>query len=154
MATEIERKFLVNKELLPEAAKKITIIQAYLQTDPGRTTRVRITDESAFLTIKGKMVGFSRPEFEYEIPVKDAKELMQLAVSSPIEKVRHLIYVEGRKWEVDFFEGKNQGLVVAEIELPSENEQFDLPVWINEEVTGDIRYHNSYLANHPFIDWE
>lgn len=154
MAVEIERKFLVNEKLVPQAAQKIAMVQAYLHADPDRTIRVRIAGEKAFLTIKGRMVGFSRPEFEYEIPVADAREMMQMAVSFPVEKVRHIIYFDAKKWEVDFFEGENTGLVLAEIELPDENEPVRLPPWIKMEVTGQIQYHNSYLAIHPFLSWE
>ncbi|MGQ7870407.1 CYTH domain-containing protein [Sunxiuqinia sp. sy24] len=154
MSIEIERKFLVDEQLLPEAEQKIEMIQAYLQTDPERTIRVRITDDSAYLTIKGKMVGISRKEFEYPIPVNDAHELVKLAVYPPIEKVRHHIFVDGRKWEVDFFEGVNQGLILAEVELLHEDEGVRIPSWIREEVTGQVQYHNSYLAQHPYSTWE
>ncbi len=154
MAIEIERKFLVDEKLLPVAEKEITMAQAYLQADPERTVRIRLTDQSAFLTIKGKMIGFSRMEFEYPIPPEDARELFNLAMYPPVEKVRHLIWVDGKKWEVDFFTGSNQGLVLAELELPNENEQVDLPPWIKTEVTGQEKYHNSYLAQHPYSEWE
>lgn len=154
MALEIERKFLVNEELLPQASQKINMMQAYLQTDPERTIRVRIADDRAYLTIKGKMVGIARKEFEYPIPVEDARELAKLAVHSPIEKVRHYIVDDGRTWEVDFFEGLNQGLVLAEIELSSEDEAFNQPGWVGEEVTGQVQYHNSYLAQHPYSTWK
>ncbi|WP_339734050.1 CYTH domain-containing protein [uncultured Sunxiuqinia sp.] len=154
MATEIERKFLVNEKLLPAAEQKIVMVQAYLQADPERTVRVRLADGSAFLTIKGKLVGFSRKEYEYPIPLEDARELLDLAIYPPIEKVRHLIWVDGKKWEVDFFAGANQGLVLAELELPDENEQVELPPWIKTEVTGLVKYHNSYLSQHPYLEWK
>ncbi|KOH43151.1 CYTH domain-containing protein [Sunxiuqinia dokdonensis] len=154
MAIEIERKFLVDEDLLPTADAKIAMVQAYLQADPERTVRVRLTDDSAFLTIKGKLVGFSRKEFEYPIPVEDARELLELAIYPPVEKVRHLIWVDGRKWEVDVFSGANLGLVLAELELPNENEQVDWPSWIKSEVTGQVKYHNSYLSQHPYRDWK
>ena len=154
MSLEIERKFLVDPNLLPEADRKIAMVQAYLQVNPERTVRVRIADDSAYLTIKGKMVGISRSEFEYPIPLSDAKELLKLAVYPAVKKVRHEIYVDGKKWEVDFFEESNQGLVLAEIELSSENEFVQLPPWIKEEVTGQIQYHNSYLSQYPFASWD
>ncbi len=154
MATEIERKFLVDEKLLPAAEKKIAMVQAYLQADPERTVRVRLTDESAFLTIKGKLVGFSRKEYEYPIPPKDARELLDLSIYPPVEKVRHLIWVDGKKWEVDFFAGANQGLVLAELELLSESEQVNLPAWVATEVTGQVKYHNSYLSQHPYREWK
>ncbi len=153
MAIEIERKFLVKKELVPEADKCIRMHQAYLCIEPERTMRVRIADDRAFLTIKGAMSGISRMEFEYEIPEKDARELLKLAISSPVEKVRKIIFEEGKKWEVDFFEGENIGLVLAEIELKTAEETVILPDWIAEEVSGDIRYHNSQLSQHPFSKW-
>jgi adenylate cyclase len=154
MSIEIERKFLVNEKLVPKAEREIAMVQAYLHADPDRTIRVRIAGNSAYLTIKGRMVGFSRPEFEYEIPMKDAREMLQMAATQPVEKVRHEIYVDGKKWEVDFFEGANKGLVLAEIELSDESEQIQLPDWIREEVTGQIQYYNSYLAKYPFMGWE
>ena len=154
MPLEIERKFLVHEEFLPEADHKIQIVQAYLHTDPERTVRIRIAGDQAFLTIKGKLKGIVRPEFEYRIPVEDANELIKLAEWYPIEKVRHLIYQDEKKWEVDFFDGQNKGLVLAEIELAQEDEHITLPPWIRREVTGDVRYHNSYLAQFPFNSWE
>jgi len=154
MAIEIERKFLVDEKLLPAAGEKISMVQAYLQADPERTVRVRLTNESAFITIKGKLVGFSRKEYEYAIPADDARELIELAIYPPVEKVRHLIWFDGRKWEIDFFTGANQGLVLAELELSDEDEQVDLPPWIKTEVTGQVKYHNSYLSQHPYLEWK
>lgn len=154
MSVEIERKFLVYEDLIPEADEEITMVQAYLQAEPERTVRVRIAGDQAFLTIKGIMHGISRSEFEYEIPLQDAEELIKLAVWEPIKKVRHLIFQHGKKWEVDFFEGENQGLILAEVELQNEDETVDLPSWIKREVTGDFHYHNSFLAQHPFSNWK
>ncbi|WP_159520046.1 CYTH domain-containing protein [Sunxiuqinia indica] len=154
MAIEIERKFLINEALLQEPVKKISMVQAYLQTDPDRTIRVRIADEAAYLTIKGRGNGISRPEFEYEIPVDDAEELLKLAVYPPVEKDRFHIVVNNRTWEVDFFKGANKGLFLAELELDAENESFEMPVWITKEVTGQEKYHNSYLAKYPFSTWK
>ncbi len=153
MAFEIERKFLVdtNKWTPTDAGAKL--IQAYLGLDPLPVVRVRIKGEKAFLTIKGPSRTISRPEFEYEIPVEDAYELLKLAISEPVEKTRHKIQHEGFLWEVDVFSGKNKGLVMAEIELKSDNQQFSRPDWILQEVSGDGRFYNSYLSEHPFQEW-
>ena len=153
MPFERERKFLVREELIPEPEKSIPIIQAYLSTHPERTVRVRLAGDQAFLTVKGGMSGISRLEFEYPIPAGDAKELLSLAVNKPVEKIRKEIHVAGKKWEIDFFEGANKGLVLAEIELSTEDEEFVLPEWADKEVTGDWRYHNSQLAIHPYSEW-
>lgn len=154
MPVEIERKFLVKKDLLPEASRKTAMKQAYLLAGPERTVRIRVAGDLAWLTIKGGMTGFTRPEYEYQIPVEDALEMMAMALYPPVEKVRHEIFADGKKWEVDFFEGANEGLVLAELELQSENEAVSLPPWIGEEVTGEIRYHNSQLSSHPFSEWK
>ena len=153
MGIEIERKFLVkeNHNIGLEGGKNLA--QGYLQADGERTVRVRIANDKAFLTIKGKTVGFSRSEFEYEIPVEDAKQILPLSLYPMVEKVRVEIPVEKHIWEVDFFSGKNEGLILAEIELGSEDETFDLPDWIAEEVTGDQRYYNSHLSKNPFSEW-
>ncbi len=153
MAIEIERKFLVRKELLPQPSSKIPMKQGYLSVDPERLTRVRIAGNKAFLTIKGKGKGFSRPEFEYEIPFEDATELIKLAIFPPIEKIRYIINVGDKKWEVDIFDGANKGLIMAEIELSTEDERIVLPEWIEEEVTGDLRYFNFELSKKPFSSW-
>lgn len=153
MPFERERKFLVKKDLIPETERSMRIVQVYLSTDPERTVRVRIAGDKAYLTVKGNSEGIARLEFEYPVPVEDARELFRLAVSSPVEKVRHEIHVKGKKWEIDFFEGVNKGLILAEIELNSEDEKFVLPEWADREVTGDWRYHNSQLSVHPFLDW-
>jgi CYTH domain-containing protein len=153
MPFEIERKFLVKEELVPDGEKSIRIVQVYLSTDPERTVRIRLADDQAYLTIKGSASGIARLEFEYPIPAEDARELLHLAVSRPVEKIRREIYLEGKKWEVDFFEGANEGLVLAEIEMNTEDEVFVIPDWVDEEVTGDWRYHNSYLSEHPYSEW-
>jgi adenylate cyclase len=153
MPFERERKFLVKSELIPEPEKSTSIIQAYLSTHPERTVRIRLAGEQAFLTVKGGMAGISRLEFEYPIPAADARELIGLAVNKPVEKTRKEIHVAGKKWEIDFFEGANRGLVLAEIELDTEDEEFVLPDWADKEVTGDWRYHNSQLSMHPYSEW-
>jgi len=153
MPFERERKFLVKEALLPGPEKSIQIVQAYLSVHPERTVRVRLAGGEAFLTIKGGQSGISRLEFEYPIPAADAKELLGLAVGAPVEKVRQQVHVKGKKWEVDFFEGANKGLILAEIELDTEDEEFILPDWADKEVTGEWKYHNSQLSIYPYSEW-
>jgi adenylate cyclase len=156
MPKEIERKFLINHAKWKQVEKPIGDFyrQGYLLTDPNKTIRVRLTNTSAFLTIKGLSVGATRPEFEYEIPMQDAKELLDNFAVSELSKVRYKINFNNKLWEVDEFLGNNLGLIVAEIELKSENETFDLPDWIDREVTGKQKYYNSNLTIVPFKDWE
>jgi len=151
MPTEIERKFLVRGEL-PDG-DDTQIVQAYLSLDLERIVRVRIESGRATLTIKGKPTGISRPEFEYAIPEPDAVELLKLAVGQPIEKTRRRIASGGSTWEVDIFGGANQGLVVAELELQSESDEFERPEWLGDEVTDDPRYANCNLIQAPFGKW-
>lgn len=154
MGVEIERKFLVNSEQWKNGVERsVEIKQVYLSTTPERTVRVRIKGEKGFLTIKGKTQNLSRAEFEYEVPLEEALGLLKLCEGHPIEKVRHEVRVGGKLWEVDVFEGENAGLVLAEIELESEVESFEMPVWAGEEVSADLRYFNSYLSQHPFKGW-
>jgi len=146
---EIERKFLLKGDFYPHAIKKVQITQGYLCASAGRTVRVRIKDESAFITVKGpsKKNGFSRAEFEYPIPYSDAVEMMNLCRST-IEKERYYVPDGNHTFEVDVFHGAHEGLVIAELELSAEGEPFNRPDWLGEEVTGDKRYYNSYLSNH------
>jgi len=153
MPLEIERKFLVDTRKWKPTVEGTRLVQAYLSIDPNPTVRVRIARKKAFLTIKGRTKSISRPEFEYEIPVDEAQEMMKMAISNPVEKIRYKIMHEGFLWEVDVFSGKNEGLVVAELELESENQVFPRPYWLLEEVSGDRRYYNSYLSQHPFQEW-
>jgi adenylate cyclase len=153
MAIEIERKYLVNGEEWRELALPVQYAQGYLVADEIRTVRVRIAGDSGFLTIKGKSGGMSRQEFEYPIPLDDARELLLLSKIPVIEKKRTRIEWGGKIWEVDEFEGKNKGLIMAEIELNSEDENFTIPPWIGKEVTGDLRYFNSYLSQNPYTEW-
>jgi len=157
MAQEIERKFLLKGDFLREVYESHHIIQGYLNSSKDRTVRVRISDNRASITVKGPSAdnGLSHSEWEKEIAIEDAKDLMALAEPTPIEKTRHLIRTAGKShpWEIDVFEGANAGLVLAEIELDSVDETVVLPDWIGEEVTGDIRYYNAYLSNHPFTTW-
>lgn len=155
MALEIERKYLINhiQWNALEKGKGILIRQGYISTDPHKTIRVRLVDELAYLTIKGINEGMTRTEFEYEIPRLDAEKLLANFSSSELSKLRYEIMHQGKKWEVDEFLGENEGLIVAEIELDSEDEKFDLPEWIREEVTSQEKYYNSNLTQHPFKNW-
>ncbi|MDO8341705.1 MAG: CYTH domain-containing protein [Cellvibrio sp.] len=152
MAIEIERKFLVVGNAWRDAPA-VFYSQGYLNRDKARTVRVRIAGEEAFLTIKGTSVGATRAEFEYPIPVWDARELLVMCEQPLIEKNRRKILYEGFIWEVDEFLGDNLGLVVAEIELPAEDRGFARPPWVGEEVTKDARYFNSNLSLSPFCSW-
>ncbi len=152
MAIEIERKFLVVGEAW-RAAPAVYFCQGYLNRSKERTVRVRVAGELGYLTIKGATTGASRAEFEYEIPLEDAKQLLALCDGPLIEKYRRKISHEGMLWEVDEFLGDNQGLVVAEIELESEAQAFIKPDWAGVEVTADARYYNSNLSVQPFSRW-
>lgn len=154
MSLEIERKFLVDTSKWSPNNQGTRLVQAYLGLAPNPTVRVRIAGEKAFLTIKGRSESISRPEFEYEIPVEDAQEMMKMAISHPVEKIRYEIQVGDFTWEVDVFSGKNSGLVMAEIELESEIQNFPRPDWLLEEVSHDGRYYNSYLSGCPFQEWD
>lgn len=145
---EIERKFLVRGDFMPFVERTDRIVQAYICSSPERTVRVRIKGGKAYLTIKGgaNENGFSRLEFEYPIPVEDAEGLLELALPGVIEKDRHYVPVGGHTFEVDVFHGRHEGLVIAELELQSEDEAFASPDWLGEEVTGNPHYYNAYLA--------
>jgi adenylate cyclase len=156
MGLEIERKFLVNIEKWNNIEKpdKNYYRQGYLLTDPNKTIRVRQTGDKGYLTIKGLSVGAIRPEFEYEIPKEDARQLLDSFAECILTKIRYKIFFNGKIWEVDEFLDENLGLVVAEIELESETEQFELPDWISLEVTGEDKYYNSNIAVNPFKNWK
>ena len=156
MPIEIERKFLVNIDLWNRSTKGVRRFyeQGYISTEPGKTIRVRVNDENAFITIKGKPVGMSRSEFEYRIPKQDAVELLNQFCSSIVSKYRYMVPFGGKMWEVDEFLGENEGLIVAEIELSSETEEFERPEWVGEEVTGIEKYYNSNLSKLPFKQWK
>lgn len=158
MSIETERKFLVRDDSFKsEAVRTLRIKQGYIAHDAGRTVRVRIADDKGFLTIKGPSMngGISRFEWEREIPLQDAEDLMLLCKDGKIDKTRFIIpAANGRKFEVDEFYGDNEGLVMAEIELGSEDEAFVRPSWLGDEVTGDKRYYNSHLLTYPFKDWK
>lgn len=155
MGVEIERKFLVDKEKWAAVGKPQSrrMRQGYLLTDPHKTIRVRLTDSNGYITIKGLSTGATRSEFEYEIPKQEAEELLDLFSVSELSKVRYEIMFKGKLWEVDEFLGDNEGLIVAEIELTSESEEFELPEWVTREVTDEEKYYNSSLSARPFKRW-
>lgn len=153
---EIERKFLVlSDNFIAFAFAKNKIAQGYISTNPERTVRVRIKGDKGFLTIKGagNESGLSRFEWEKEIDLQEAEQLLKLCEKGVIDKIRHEIKVGKHVYEVDVFEGENEGLIIAEIELESENEAFEKPNWLGEEVTGDEKYYNAYLSKNPFSTW-
>lgn len=153
---EIERKFLVlNHDFMHLAVAKNRIVQGYLNSNPERTVRVRIKGEKGYLTIKGKgnASGTTRMEWETEIPLAEAEKLLTLCESGVIDKTRYEIPSGQHTYEVDVFTGKNSDLIIAEIELDSENEPFEKPHWLGHEVTGDERYYNAYLSNRPYKSW-
>jgi len=152
MATEIERKFLVSADW-PRPAQGTRLLQGYLSRG-AVSVRVRTSAERAWLTVKGPTSGLSRAEFEYEVPLVDAEEMLALSPTKPIEKTRYLVPLGRHVVEVDVFAGENAGLVVAEIELATEDESFDKPSWLGEEVTTDPRYRNTALAESPYSTWQ
>jgi adenylate cyclase len=153
---EIERKFLVAGDFKKQAVKSHKIVQGFLSTVPERTVRVRIRDHQGFITIKGigNASGTTRFEWEKEIPVNDAENLLLLCEPTVIEKIRHIVPANDKLYfEVDEFFGENEGLIIAEIELPHENTEFKKPSWLGEEVTGQLQYYNASLAKKPFSNW-
>lgn len=158
MGVEIERKFLLKDDSWRSSVKSSTAFkQRYLpfRHGPGHICgRIRIAGNRAYLTMKSAAKGFSRSEFEYEIPLADAEQMLeQFCTGSAVSKIRHVVDYLGYQWEIDEFLGENAGLVVAELELKSESQRFPLPPWIGEEVTGDYRYSNSVLAENPYSAW-
>jgi CYTH domain-containing protein len=154
MAKEIERKFLVKGDSWRKLGVGSVYCQGYIATQKAVTVRVRIANNKGYLTIKGASVNYSRSEFEYEIPVADAQEMLDTLCDRPlIEKVRYKIEWGGLIWEVDEFAGENQGLILAEVELSDEAQQIELPEWIGEEVSTNPKYFNSNLAKFPFSQW-
>jgi CYTH domain-containing protein len=152
---EIEKKFLVTSADWKRGAAGQRYRQGYLSIDPKRTVRIRLVGEQGMLTIKGERIGDTAPEFEYPIPVADARRLLDTLCLRPIiEKTRYTIEHEGHTWEVDEFHGDNEGLVIAEIELEAEGEPFERPEWIGKEVTKEFRYSNSNLVERPYTKWK
>ncbi len=154
MGEEIERKFLVVDDRWRERATGVRYRQGFLSTEPERAVRVRVAGSTGTLTIKGLGAGARRAEFEYPIPVEDAERLLDAICKRPlIEKVRYTLKVGAHTWEVDVFEGENDGLRIAEVELENEDEELEIPDWVGEEVTGDPRYFNSSLVANPYETW-
>jgi adenylate cyclase len=155
MAQEIERKFLVKGDFKHYITKALRITQGYLSSVPERAVRVRIKGDRGYITVKGigNTSGASRYEWEKEIPVDEVEELLKICEPGLIDKTRYLVPAGKLTFEVDEFHGENQGLVVAEIELPSEDEPFEKPAWLGDEITGDTRYYNVMLIKHPFSTW-
>ena len=154
MPTEIERKFLVHKNLLPALTDGQHIVQGYIPTEDKTAVRIRIKGQQAWLTIKGANQGASRLEFEYFIPVADAQQMLtELCTGGAIDKRRYEIVHHGLTWEVDVFAGSNTGLIVAEVELDDEQQAVSLPEWAANEVTHDARYYNNQLLQNPVSDW-
>lgn len=157
MATEIERKFLVDEnefKLIQSSCFSSEITQGYIPRGNSTTVRIRVQDDKGYLTLKGKTKGFSRSEFEYEIPSEDAYEMLkELCDKRLIEKRRFIYKSNNHKWEIDVFSGSNDGLIIAEIELDSEDEDFEKPDFIREEVTDDKKYYNANLMDNPYSVW-
>lgn len=154
MAIEIERKYLVKGNDWKQEAEGKLYRQGYLSGHPDRTVRVRTVEDKGYLTIKGKTLGASRSEYEYQIPYQDALHMLNELCKQPIiEKVRYLISYQGLVWEVDEFRGENHGLVVAEVELAHENQPILFPDWVDREVTSEEKYYNANLFKHPFSKW-
>ncbi len=155
MSNEIERKFLVKGDFKPFVSKQTRIVQGYLSSVPERTVRVRVKGDKGFLTVKGigSESGATRYEWEKEIPVEEARELMKICEPGVIDKIRYLVKVGNHTFEVDEFFGDNQGLIIAEVELTSEDEAFEKPDWLGMEVTGYTKYYNSMLIKNPYRRW-
>ncbi|MCU7935113.1 MAG: CYTH domain-containing protein [Candidatus Thiodiazotropha sp. (ex Dulcina madagascariensis)] len=155
MPLEIERKYLViNDNWKEHVVSQVAIKQGYLATTPKASIRVRLAGEEANLNIKSRTVGLSRSEYEYPILLEDAQEMLDnLVAGAAIDKVRYKVRCGDHLWDLDVFHGANRGLLVAEVELSSEAETFQMPDWAGEEVSTDTRYYNASLVNHPFCDW-
>ena len=154
MPLEIERKFLVAHQGWRAASGPGTrLAQGYLCADADRTVRIRLAGEAAWITVKGPSDGISRAEFEYPVPVAEAREMLALCLPSVVEKTRHRLDFKGFTWEIDEFHGDNEGLLLAEVELHSADQSPPLPDWLGPEVSNDPRYANSRLARHPFGRW-
>jgi adenylate cyclase len=150
---EIERKFLIDPDKWTPKDEGEKITQGYLSTDKERVVRVRTKGEKAFLTVKGNQKGITRTELEYEIPVDEAKIMLEMCLDFPIKKTRYNEMFGGLLWEIDVFDGANKGLFLAEVELKNENQFVELPDWISSEVSNDHRYFNAWLSQNPFSRW-
>ena len=155
MAKEIERKFLINLAELDALNNGSRMKQAYISTTDNTAVRIRVSGQTALLTLKGENNGAMRSEFEYAIPVADADEIIHELCSGPvIDKTRYLVTHAQHTWEIDVFHGDNEGLIVAEVELEDETETVEIPHWVTQEVTGDVRYYNANLLDFPYKNWE
>ena len=155
MGIEIERKFLLLNDAWRSVVERSQLFgQGYLASGDFSSVRVRVTDEAAWLTVKGRRAGIARHEFEYPVPVADARQMLeQLCGNRVIEKTRHWVPFADHTWEIDEFQGANRGLILAEIELSRADEHFERPAWVGQEVSEDPRYFNAYLAEHPYPTW-
>jgi adenylate cyclase len=155
MSTEIERKFLLeNDSWRKDADEGLYMVQGYMGSNEKSSIRIRINGDTANLNIKSKTIGIQRSEYDYPIPIDEAKEILESLCDKPfIEKTRFHVMHDGHEWEIDVFAGDNEGLIVAELELDSVDENFTLPDWVGEDVSEDPRYYNICLVSHPFKDW-
>jgi len=154
MAKETERKYLIKSTEYRHLAEAVNYRQGYISRSAEKVVRIRIAGDKAFITIKGAAAGYTRDEFEYEIPPEDARQMLDELCEKPlIEKKRRVIALTGKTWVVDEFEGENEGLIVAEVELLFSDEPFEIPEWIGKEVSGDPRYYNSNLVINPYKNW-
>ncbi|MBL4677027.1 MAG: CYTH domain-containing protein [Mucilaginibacter sp.] len=155
MGIEIERKFLINHEKWNKLDKPTGKLykQGYILNEENRTVRIRVTDNAAYITLKGKSEGISRSEYEYQIPKDNGEQILEQFAISSLEKTRYNINYNGHLWEIDVFDGDNKGLIVAEIELENEDEPFEKPDWVTEEVSYDSRYTNALLSIKPYNSW-
>ena len=155
MGIEIERKFLIDFSAFDgqNFDSSFEIKQGYILNSPEKVVRVRVSDDKCYLTIKGENTGMSRPEFEYEIPRYEAEQMINTMCESIVEKTRNIFHIFGDVWEIDVFHGDNDGLVVAEVEIPSEDYELRLPKWVIKEVTDDVKYYNNSLISCPYKDW-
>ena len=155
MGTEIEKKYLiVNDDWRKESDEGTYMVQGYMGTNEKSSIRIRIHGETANLNIKSSTIGITRSEYDYPVPIDEAKEILETLCDRPyVEKTRYHVMYEGHEWEIDVFAGDNDGLIVAEIELGSVDEEFKLPDWIGEDVSDDPRYYNVCLVTHPYKDW-
>lgn len=153
MPLEIERKFLVKPKQWKPTVTGIHFCQAYIAITESAAVRIRLEGDNGYLTIKSSEPGKSREEYEYPIPLDDAQQLLRLCPNPPIEKIRYQVKSKGHLWDVDEFKGKNEGLLIAEVELESETEKVILPDWVGQEVTEDERYYNAYLFRFPYTSW-
>lgn len=155
MAKEIERKFLIDLKKIDKLENGYNIKQGYIKTEDKTVVRIRINDKEAFLTIKGANIGATRLEYEYPIPISDAKDILRNLCKKPIiDKTRYEIKYDNHIWEIDIFHQENDGLAIAEVELTNENEAIELPNWIIKEVTNEYKYCNSNLLENPFSKWK